>query len=585
MVSNNEIRILSLWPCEGDENAPIRCSFRVAKLVDHPMYEALSYVWGDTSNQLPICVSGGKTVNVTSNLHAALCQLRLRDKERFLWIDQLCINQQDDTEKIAQIKLMREIYSGCSCCIFWMGELRPDITTVEAKRTVELLQYLGRAGRASDPDSVPAPSWLDSFADFEGSMKALQSIVPSNNNWWTRAWTLQEAILPVNSIFQMGYLALPWGLVMDALETWVTKMPQVLNDSLIEPHLTTLNHLRSNTYWLALAREQQDPLLHGAFKWRSRMATLPHDNIIALMGLWPPETLPLSAACGYDMPADEVFCAFTADMIIHTQGLQPLMFDPRLEDDAATPNIPRWTIDMLQRTRKGSFEWRHIFCYDWYSADGGRQLDLELLQKTWVENPRILGLRGILADEIERVEPGLTWEGPVVQRPDKQLLQQLRVWADAAGVRKDKGGCRYYPGCVYTRHEAFGRLMLGDLVTEHQQLPQAWASNEDVEAAWSWAESGEQSRLWRDDLSYMPMNQSLFVTRKGRIGLGHWETKPGDQVWILFGGRVPFILRTRADGKDPGYDFVGWCYVQGIMRGELFAKGSEIAPKQVVHIY
>ncbi len=206
MVSNNEIRILSLWPCEGDENAPIRCSFRVAKLVDHPMYEALSYVWGDTSNQLPICVSGGKTVNVTSNLHAALCQLRLRDKERFPWIDQLCVNQQDDTEKIAQIKLMREIYSGCSCCIFWMGELRPDITTVEAKRTVELLQYLGRAGRASDPDSVPAPSWLDSFADFEGSMKALQSIVPSNNNWWTRAWTLQEAILPVNSIFQMGYL-------------------------------------------------------------------------------------------------------------------------------------------------------------------------------------------------------------------------------------------------------------------------------------------------------------------------------------------------------------------------------------------
>ena len=208
MVLNNGIRILSLWPCEGDENASIRCSFRVAKLDDHPKYEALSYVWGDMSNQLSICVSGGKTVNVTRNLHAALSRLRLRDKERFLWIDQLCINQQDDAEKVAQIKLVRDIYSRCSSCIFWMGELRPDITTVEAKKTVELLQYLGRAGRASDPDSVPAPSWLDSFADFEGSMKALQSILPSNNVWWTRAWTLQEGILPLDSIFQTGYLAL-----------------------------------------------------------------------------------------------------------------------------------------------------------------------------------------------------------------------------------------------------------------------------------------------------------------------------------------------------------------------------------------
>jgi hypothetical protein len=183
--------------------------------------------------------------------------------------------------------------------------------------------------------------------------------------------------------------------------------------------------LRSNIYWLNLARQQQDPLLHGVIKWRSRKATLPHDNVIALVGLWPPETLPLTVACGYEKPADELFCAFTADMIIHTQGLQPLMCDPRLEDDAATPNIPRWTTDMLRRPRMTSFEWRHIFGYDWYSADGGRQLDLELLQKTWVDNPRILGLSGILADEIERVEPGLTWEKSVVQRPHKQLLQQL----------------------------------------------------------------------------------------------------------------------------------------------------------------
>ena len=215
----------------------------------------------------------------------------------------------------------------------------------------------------------------------------------------------------------------------------------------------------------------------------------------------------------------------------------------------------------------------------------GRQLDLELLRTTWAEDRRILDLRGILVDEIERVEPGLTWEGPIFHRPDNELLERLEVWIVAAGVRKDKGGCDYYPGCVYTRHEAFGRLMLGDLVREHRQKLHDWASNEDTEDAWSWAESGRQNRLRDRDLRYMPSNQSFFVTRLGRIGFGHWESKPGDQIWILHGGRVPFILRPRANEKNLGYDFVGWCYCQGIMRGELFAEGSEVAPEQILFVH
>lgn len=127
--------------------------------------------------------------------------------------------------------------------------------------------------------------------------------------------------------------------------------------------------------------------------------------------------------------------------------------------------------------------------------------------------------------------------------------------------------------------------MLGDLVTRHWQKPQHWASHEDIEDAWSWAESGKQNRLTEHDLQYMPMNQSFFVTRLGRIGFGHWASKPGDQIWILHGGRVPFTLRPRTNEKDPGYDFVGWCYCQGIMRGELFAEGSEVAPEQIVLVH
>ncbi|KAK4125812.1 heterokaryon incompatibility, partial [Parathielavia appendiculata] len=57
---------------------------------------------------------------VTDNLHRLLRHLRLRDESRRLWIDQICINQKDEVEKGAQIRLMTEIYAGASPVVIWL---------------------------------------------------------------------------------------------------------------------------------------------------------------------------------------------------------------------------------------------------------------------------------------------------------------------------------------------------------------------------------------------------------------------------------------------------------------------------------
>lgn len=114
---DNEIRLLVLQPpYDGDENRLIKCDIHTVALSDKPSYECISYVWGDPAYQIPILVSG-QEVRVTRNLHDALVRLRLRNKERTLWIDQLCINQWDTSEKAAQVRLMRQIYSYCSRCL------------------------------------------------------------------------------------------------------------------------------------------------------------------------------------------------------------------------------------------------------------------------------------------------------------------------------------------------------------------------------------------------------------------------------------------------------------------------------------
>jgi hypothetical protein len=57
----------------------------------------------------------------------------------------------------------------------------------------------------------------------------------------------------------------------------------------------------------------------------------------------------------------------------------------------------------------------------------------------------------------------------------------------------------------------------------------------------------------------------LFRTKLGYFGLGSSNVVPGDQVVVLFGGRVPFVLRK----KSKHYRLISDCYVRGIMNGEL----------------
>jgi hypothetical protein len=72
-IGDRDIRVVELLPGSGHET--IRCSFHVASLDSHPVYEALSYVWGDPDITRLIIVNGIET-QVTANLECALQHIR-----------------------------------------------------------------------------------------------------------------------------------------------------------------------------------------------------------------------------------------------------------------------------------------------------------------------------------------------------------------------------------------------------------------------------------------------------------------------------------------------------------------------------
>jgi hypothetical protein len=97
----DEIRLVALQP-STDPTAAIKCKIFHARLSDCPPYEALSYMWGSDADSRIIRIERKEYI-IGHNLWLALKQLRQAENERIVWIDAICINQTDTSERNHQV--------------------------------------------------------------------------------------------------------------------------------------------------------------------------------------------------------------------------------------------------------------------------------------------------------------------------------------------------------------------------------------------------------------------------------------------------------------------------------------------------
>lgn len=127
-----QIRLLRVLS-DGDAPDPeqnsslVRCDLSVHHLKqESPLpYTALSYVWGPPStmsgSEDDTLVVNGEAIPARKNLLSALRVFRKRKDTTYLWVDAVCINQDDLEEKMTQIKLMGDIYSLAEKTVIWLG--------------------------------------------------------------------------------------------------------------------------------------------------------------------------------------------------------------------------------------------------------------------------------------------------------------------------------------------------------------------------------------------------------------------------------------------------------------------------------
>lgn len=579
MVSGDEIRVMDILPSteNHDINAPISCEIRVVSLSDRPRYETLSYVWGalKAHTTVKIIHENGAVAErgVTRNLYNALSRLRLRTRKRSVWADQLCINQWDDREKAQQVQLMRTIYSTCTRALLWMGEVPPEIPLADAEAAIDTLDYMARLNTVDNEDSVPVPAWVGARTAPHGPMEALTYICPGRCPWWTRLWTVQEAVLPPDALRVWGPLSLPWAKMDHFARDMADRGPPGRLGPLARAHEEQLQFLASHIIWLRAAHGDDGSLLYAIKVFRGRGATDPRDKLYGLLGLPAGQTMALSGRCDYTLSPAEVYAAATLDLILAERGLKPFTIDPRLEDKIASPGIPRWALDLVAECFHET-DFHHFFGYDWYSANAGRELDLDAFRKMAGNSRGVLELQGMYVDKIEVVGELLLKESD-----DAQIIKTLKGWRQVQ---------MQYNRTIRTKYLGsdpklvFGLLVLGRLAEDQNQRV---ASDDESRMVFDFMATGER-QPFHHTLHRQTMSQRFLMTKSGWMALGHVDSQVGDEVWVFRGGRVPFTVRPHrrdADGTD--YDFVGRCYVQGIMEGEAWDLEGQVTYERTISLH
>ncbi|KAF5008669.1 hypothetical protein FDECE_5081 [Fusarium decemcellulare] len=304
------IRLLHLSPAEN-KNDPIHCQLDPVKLGEHPSYEALSYCWGDPKQAFEITCNH-ESFHVTENLFVALKHLRTQDVERVLWIDAICINQEDPKERSAQVLLMGKIYSAAEQAVVWLG---PDPMSDGVNRMFDLIGrfpkiekfHINRQWKTLfdtmtpgadiydyqdeglQDDSTTKPPTL-SVDDLDGLKATVR------RPWWTRIWTIQELVLPPTAVVMCGDLTAPWRGFTIAFTMTLGRVFEQRNDDFgadssipLPPTeiITSMVHARlflnqPNTLKAnPLFRELTNLLI--TYRWSA--ATDPKDKVYGLLGM------------------------------------------------------------------------------------------------------------------------------------------------------------------------------------------------------------------------------------------------------------------------------------------------------------
>ncbi|KAF2117042.1 heterokaryon incompatibility protein-domain-containing protein [Lophiotrema nucula] len=202
------IRLLKLLSSSA-RNTQIVCELINRRDGDVPQYEALSWCWGGHPPTAQVLIrKKGRlySMGVSPVLVVALTFIRSSQKDRYLWVDAICINQDNLVEKNHQVEMMHNIYANAKQVRVWLGKASEDSSTAFRFIKEEVLQFVKFETLFASPGATE--KW-----------QALLEVM--QRPWFSRRWVVQEITLARKAVIHCGQDTISWRKFSGAVELFI----------------------------------------------------------------------------------------------------------------------------------------------------------------------------------------------------------------------------------------------------------------------------------------------------------------------------------------------------------------------------
>ncbi|KAL8948356.1 MAG: hypothetical protein Q9222_005452 [Ikaeria aurantiellina] len=620
-------KVLDILPPKEHRSEVVTCELLTESLVDAADYEALSYTWGSTIQDRPVTVivktpSSSSlpavtttTIGVSKHLYSALLHLRKPNVPRRVWIDQLCIDQQNIPEKNAQVRLMAEIYQRAERTVVWLGQM--DMEDEDRKAILDATDRMTFRPIEREYSSPNDRLILKDLIGFQAQGKSLElgqrrrQVLAAllNKSWFTRAWVYQEVVVAKRGIVLCGDFEMDMDIFINLLDGVCELDMQEMGEA------ASIMHSSRGYKPMFAIREARFESRNGLSsdkksKWLSTLwqamgnldATNPRDKVYAFLA-FADSTEDSRLAPSYEKSIKSVY---TDAMIKSVRSLGSLdVLELAHKGEESNHDLPSWVPDFSKplaslpfmthnvgssafnasrglkypywtnTTDLKSFRVRgHIIStissicpldFPTYDLSQSLHASIRLAEVVhWVRshlNPPAQPLREGGKGEGEGEEESKA-DNPTIATTNLESLTLKTLLASGTNVTDHPSNASYdSPTEILATYHNEALLLLHQ--AKRQELTQPFQRSDSP--ATNALKIQYRYLKWMKRVSEIVCRKKLFVTGDGDIGLGYEKLREGDAVVVLLGSKTPSVLR-RVEGER--YVLVAQCYVEGWMMGE-----------------
>ena len=587
-TARDAIRLIGIHPHPPNKpDAPLVVEVFHASLDDKPEYAALSYHWGPDERTHGVVCTDQTVYYVTFNLFRALFDLRLHSYS-IVWIDQMCINQDDPVERGKQVSMMSRIYSQATSVVVELGShCKNPLGHHCSQMWYDTMQKLAAIHRRLLVERPKRPSLEESeLSDYEIPRGTDRSwwrwCALRTSKWFLRAWVIQEVTTcqRVRVIYDQRHF--DWADLTDA------------NQALRGERSERSEHFsgRRTLHLIGDILEKRGTgvleLIDVLTTLRLLEATNPRDKIYAFHGLCSDQAL--LPAPNYQESVVWVYLQYARFFISRGQGMKLVSESGRSRQKI--PNLPSWVADW---SFSGIDQFNYARRCGWACFCSG-SIDSSILAPkqrsaavSLTDDLQELVVQSAILDTVVATTPGFqlihtnnSFEDSFLPLDD--AARELVNILDLANERENvigvygkglweayartlmAGGAHSVEGCtfdnpllVYEKHRLLARKVV-------KGKGKARDSGEDSCLAHCAEFTKDVEQIsYESEVTVHLEGHRFCVTADGYLGLVPTLTKVGDRICVFPGVCAPFVLTEIKDSPQVKYELVGDAYIHELV--------------------